>query len=100
MKRKVIYVKACSPIVVGQQAVVIPLNHTSDLVTNGHECWTTPVVSIADDGTTFETKNSIYVLAAIPGDELEQDAQAVKQERLRAAMHRRFEQRQKVKAAA
>lgn len=66
MKRTVIYIKALSPIKVGQHAEVIPLNHSSDLVSNGRPCITTPVQSIAPNGTTFSTKNSVYQLAAEP----------------------------------
>lgn len=65
----VIYIEARTPIVVGQSAVVIPLNHPSELVRNGHECITTPVISIAADGTTFTTRNTTYKLAAAPANE-------------------------------
>ena len=66
MKRKVIYVKALTPLEVGESARVIPLNHSSDLVLNGHACITSPVQNIAPNGTTFSTLNSIYQLADEP----------------------------------
>jgi peptidyl-tRNA hydrolase len=69
MKPVVIYIEAHTSIVVGQSAVVVPLNHRSELVANGHKCITTPVVSIAADGTTFETRNTLYRLATTPAKE-------------------------------
>jgi hypothetical protein len=72
MKRKVIYIRALQPIVVGEGALVIPLNHPdTDMVTNGHAAWTSPVRSIAPNGTTFETANSLYQLAQEPDPEEE-----------------------------
>lgn len=61
MKRKVIYVELLSQLRVGHSALVVPLNHTSDLVSNYHPATTSPVQSISQDGKTFTTLNSIYV---------------------------------------
>lgn len=67
-KRKVIYIKALTPLIVGQPAIVIPLNHPSDLVVNGHQCYTTPIQTIAPNGTTFSTRNTLYVLIGEPDE--------------------------------
>lgn len=80
MKRTVIYMLAKTPLVVGESAIVVPLNHDSDLVRNGHDCITTPIVSIAPNGTTFSTRNSLYKLADIPDPE---PAEEVKRELVR-----------------
>jgi hypothetical protein len=73
MKRKVIYIRALQPIVVGEGALIIPLNHSDTVnVMNGHAAYTTPVRSIAPNGTTFETQNSIYQLAQEPDHEVEE----------------------------
>jgi hypothetical protein len=73
MKRKVYYLKLCSPLTVGEGAIVIPVNHTSEWVSNFKECFTSTVVRIENDGTTFETLNSVYVLMAKEQDQ-KQDA--------------------------
>lgn len=44
---------------VGQRAIVYPLNHPSEWVSNGSAALTTPVVAIREGGI-FETLNSIY----------------------------------------
>jgi hypothetical protein len=60
MKRKVVYVELRSLLTLGERVLVVPLNHTSDLVDNGHPAWTSPVQSIGKDGV-FETLNTRYV---------------------------------------
>lgn len=44
---------------VGKRAVVIPLNHTSEWVSNNKIAQTSAVVAIREGGV-FETLNSIY----------------------------------------
>lgn len=64
--RKVRYSKALTPIIVGQSAVVIPLDHPDrDRVSNNRPCLTTEVQGVASDGTTFITRNSEYVLETV-----------------------------------
>lgn len=48
--------------VIGQSAVVLPLDHPSDLVSNRTWAQTSPVVSIIDqaNGKVFETRNTVY----------------------------------------
>ncbi len=43
----------------GESANVIPLDHTSPLVSNNRWARTSTVIRV--DGTTFETLNTIYV---------------------------------------
>jgi hypothetical protein len=65
--KRVVYLRALSPIVVGQSATVIPLNHPdTENVQNCHPCYTTEVRRIYSDGTTFETKNTQYRLVETP----------------------------------
>lgn len=45
---------------VGSPAIVFPLNHTSELVSNTKEVITSFVISKSSDGS-FETENTIYV---------------------------------------
>jgi hypothetical protein len=47
------------PIVVGQCANVIPLDHTSYSVSNNR--WATTSIVISENDNGFETENSIYV---------------------------------------
>ena len=57
-KATVLYREATN-VVVGQSAEVIPLDHTSPLVSNNRWARTSTVIRV--EGTTFETLNTIYV---------------------------------------
>lgn len=59
-KQVVFYKSDVLPIVkVGQRAVVYPLNHPSERVSNRSAALTTAVLAIREGGV-FETLNSIY----------------------------------------
>ena len=62
-KQTVYYTAALRPIVAGERAQVAAYEHYR-LGTVPRAGWldTSPVVEVGEDGTTFETKNSIYVL--------------------------------------
>ena len=55
------------PIVVGRSAYVIPLNHCSPLVHNGHMVMTSTVKAHDPQTGKFETRNTFY--EPIEGDE-------------------------------
>ena len=64
-KPVVYYIAALEPIVVGQRAQVTAYEHyrlgrCSPL--QGEYLNTSPVVAVGEDGTTFETLNTMYVL--------------------------------------
>lgn len=69
MKKQVVYIKLLDTLAVGHGTTVIPMNHTSDLVSNYQPAWTSPVQIIHPDGSTFETLNSIYRKAELPEKE-------------------------------
>lgn len=74
MKRKVVYIELRSPLIIGAQVIVVPVNHTSDLVTNGHEARTSPVITIGPEKGVFETLNTKYVpLADDPEPAIEKE---------------------------
>jgi hypothetical protein len=66
MKPNVYYTKANSPIVTGERVAVDLIEHYRLGQSNGHRAFTSPVVTVGEDGTTFETKNSMYVLREEP----------------------------------
>lgn len=47
---------------VGYPAHVYTYDHPGPLVTDGHLVRTSPVVSVAEDGKSFETENTYYYL--------------------------------------
>jgi hypothetical protein len=64
-KPVVYYIEALAPIVVGLRAAVTAYEHyrlgrCSPL--QGEYLNTSPVVAVGEDGTTFETQNTMYVL--------------------------------------
>jgi hypothetical protein len=70
-KQTVYYTEALGPIVKGQRANVVAYEHYRlGRVGLGGYLHTSKVVSVGEDGTTFETQNSIYVLR----DAVESDA--------------------------
>ena len=54
-----VHYREANNVVVGQSANVLPLDHTSPLVSNGRWARTSTVQRV--DGDTFETLNTIYV---------------------------------------
>lgn len=66
MKPTVYYTKANSPIVAGERVSVNLIEHYRLGQSNGHRAFTSPVVTVGEDGTTFETKNSMYVQREAP----------------------------------
>lgn len=61
-KKVVYYTKAVQPVVAGYRAIVELTEHYRLGLTNGRNVLTSDVVVVGEDGTTFETKNSMYVL--------------------------------------
>lgn len=61
MKTKpiVLYSFVFEPIILGQSAIVQPINHPGELVSNTTLAKTSPVVKIIND-YSFETENTIY----------------------------------------
>jgi hypothetical protein len=69
VKPVVYYFEQLSPVVVGQRAQVTAPSHPR-LGRLGLSEWlnTSPVVAVGEDGTTFETRNSMYVQRELPLD--------------------------------
>lgn len=65
-KKVVYYTKATQPIVAGYRAIVELTEHYRLGNTNGRRVLTSDVVAVGEDSTTFETKNSMYVLCDPP----------------------------------
>ncbi len=59
MKQIVHYVGLASDLIVGQSALVYPVDHPSEFVSNNYWAMTSPVVEIRECGTFF-TKNTEY----------------------------------------
>jgi hypothetical protein len=56
------YIKEGAIIIVGQNAIVVTLNHPSvGLVTPGHIALTSKVVAYCEESGDFETENTRYV---------------------------------------
>ena len=66
VKPTVYYTKAETPIVSGERVVVRLIEHYRLGQSNGHRATTSHVVAVGENGTTFETKNSMYVLREAP----------------------------------
>lgn len=77
LKRKVVFVQV-RHLQVGWMAEVLPLNHPSDLVTNGYWATTSPVQKINTDGS-FETQNTLYVPLAHDKDDAAQEMESLMQ---------------------
>ena len=60
-KKVVTYKPGPSMIVLGLSALVRPVNHTSELVSNTKYVRTSPVIKYDSSSGRFETENSIYV---------------------------------------
>lgn len=69
VKPTVHYFEQLAPVVVGQRAQVRASSHPV-LGRVGVFEWlnTSPVVAVGEDGTTFETQNTMYVLREVPLD--------------------------------
>ena len=52
---------ATDNVVVGERAVVIPIDHPSPFVTNGQLCYTSPVLAYNKDTDEIETVFTIYI---------------------------------------
>lgn len=50
------------PVIVGQRAIVTPIDHNSNRVSNNGPAYTSPVISYDKETGQFETLNTIYVL--------------------------------------
>lgn len=59
-EKKVVYYSRLDYIQVGESADVVPVDHTSPLVSNGRVAWTTTVESYDPATGVFETRNTIY----------------------------------------
>lgn len=68
-KQTVYYHEQLMPVVVGQSALVGVVSHPKlGRAGLGEYARTSTVVAVGEDGTTFETQNSIYVYRDVPLD--------------------------------
>jgi hypothetical protein len=69
-KRTVFYdaTKNVANVAVGLHAVVWPINHTSENVSNNLPVLTSRIMSVGPEYGEFETQNSIY-MPHVPGDD-------------------------------
>jgi hypothetical protein len=69
LKPIVYYFEQLNPVVVGQRArVTAAVHYRLGNASQYDHLNTSPVVAVHEDGTTFETMNSMYILRAEPSE--------------------------------
>ena len=59
-QKRVVHYKEASNVILYGRAIVLPIDHTSNLVTNTTYAITSPIVKVYPQSGDFETENSIY----------------------------------------